>query len=146
MLISSKNKGYMLLEVICSISIFSMIVFLMVPIVNIAVKIENTEKQYGKYSNLLYCIKNEIISNSKNETLENMCDGKVNYIHKEKLNIESIKNNNILDLINQDVPCEKPYGKILIENQEVFKIKIIIQYFDYDNEREVFCEFIKGKY
>lgn len=146
MWILKKSKGYSLLEVMCSVGIFTMIITAMVPVVNYTFKIKNIEREVTQYSNLLHCIKNEMISNLDNEDLEHISSERKEYITSDKLQVDSLRENPLKDILVREAPDKKPYGEIIVENEDVYKIKIIIHYQSYNEEKEVVCEFVKGKY
>lgn len=146
MWILNNKAGYMLLEVVCSMSIFMIIMFTMIMVIDNTVKMKNNQEQIIKYGVILDSIKNEILWNLDLPDTDNISKKGICYIECNNININKIRENSIKSIITEDKPNKYPYGEINIESEYSYKVKLKIHYLYYSEVKEVFCEFIKGKY
>jgi len=143
----NKIKGFTIIEVLCTLSIISILFsyIMQLELKNIQIKkhIELKEKNIC----LLEAVSNELVYNTSYEELTNLSDN-VN-IYTAYLNIDFviIKASNVISCFKTIRPAE-PYivlelGKI---DDKVYKIKTTM-HFKYANEEEMIeCDFFKGNY
>lgn len=140
------KKGFSLIEVMCSFSVFSIFFILIVLIEINNIKLSRSNANLDYYCRYIESLKNEISMNCNyNQIKELALDQKI-YITKTKMDIDTLKLSNIEDLISIIVPNEMTYTQINIYQGNVMKIQVLLHYLDLDKQKVIKCEFYKGNY
>ena len=79
------------------------------------------------------------------EILQLKSDSKF-YISSEKIDLESVKNSDLIALFSSIVPSKEPYVKVSIIEGDVLTVDISLFYKLYNSEKNLECIFYKGRY
>lgn len=146
MLNLKSNRGFTLIEVLCSISVFSI---LFMSALTMQISSHKMQKYYEKmytYSIFEEYVKNNIIYNCTYEQIEQLKMQNRLYISEHNINLNNIDNMDFTDIFMSTVPQQKPYVQINVQGDKVLKIDIKL-YTQEMNKKEVMeCEVYKGKY
>lgn len=146
MWISKIKKGFTLIEVLCTITIFSILF-----ITCLTIQLNNsTLKKYNeniiKYSVIMEQIKNNMIGNFSYEDVKKLKMQNKYYISKENINLDNFKGNDLKNLFTEKKVEDKPYLLMTVEGDSVYKINLKLYTKILKKERVMECEFYKGKY
>ncbi len=146
MLKLNKKSGYSILEVLCAISILSIMLsgILMLDLNNLKLKKYNNE--IIRYTYILDTLKKEILFNCTYEDIKNITENNKKYISGEYLTIENIKKLKLNQLFNEDVKLDDTYLEMNIVDDTAFKIELNIHLMLKSKKDIIKCEFYKGKY
>lgn len=140
------KKGFTLIEVLCSITVFSILFMAALSIEINSLKIKKLNSELYSYSLFMEEIKNIMIYNCSYNKLQKLSLENKYYISKENMQIGKIKEKGIEGLFQQVLPSEKPYLVMIVEGDKVLKAKLKL-YIKYLNSEKIMeCEFYKGKY
>ncbi|MBC2580311.1 prepilin-type N-terminal cleavage/methylation domain-containing protein [Clostridium sp. DJ247] len=140
------KKGLTLIEVLCSITIFSIIILLIISIQLSSIKIKKYSNDIYNYSIFMEELKNVIINNTSYEELKNISLENKYFISKENIRIEKIKEIGITNIFVSNIEKQEPYLVINIEGDEVLKVKLELHTKPLKKEKVMECEFYKGTY
>lgn len=139
------KKGFTLIEVLCSISVF---IILFTAAFSIQLNTFKIKKYNGKIKNYTYVIeyiKNNIIYSLGYEELINLSHDGRKYIKLEDALKAENENSNILSVFSSENPG-KEYIEVDVEKGEVLKIDLKLKANIYGEYRDEECEFYKGKF
>lgn len=140
------KKGYSLIEVICSITLFSTLFLAILSIQVNNLKIKKVSNQIYNYTVFMEAAKNNIIYNCSYEDIERLNFEKRYYISKENLQVDKIKEKGVENLFTADRPLKDSYLMLNIEEGKVVKLNLKL-YEKIRNDTKIMeCEFYKGKY
>ena len=143
---SNINKGYSLIEVICSITVFSILFITILSIQLNNLKLKKTSNEIHNNTIFMEAAKNNIIYNCSYDEIQKLALENRYYISKENIQEDKIKEKGITNLFAQDKPSEEPYIAIDIEQGKVLKLNLKLYTKIKDNTKVMECEIYKGKY
>ena len=135
-----------MIEVLCALSIFIMLLSGALVASKNASKIKCEYMEREKYTGLLQGVKNEVMYNFTYEDLKNLKEENKLYIHKEAMNWDFHQNKDIKMLFTNIVPQKEPYLEMRITETDIFKVNLILNYEERKEKKRVRCEFYKGRY
>ncbi len=106
-------------------------------------KCEHIKKE--KYIEFFQGVKNEIMYNFTYEDLKNLKNKSKLYIQKDEMNWDFHEEKDIKMLFTDMVPKEKPYLEMKINEEEILKVDLILNYGKM-KEDHLKCQFYKGRY
>lgn len=143
--LKNKNRGFTIIEVMCSVTIFS-IIFLTALSIKIATyKIKIYNDSVLKNIVFLESLKSEILSNLSDTELNELVNSNRVFINSENINENSLKDGKIADLFSNNKKPEMPYLKIAVDNGTFTHIKIEMYTKVIGKNKTLKCEFYKGK-
>ncbi|MGE5627473.1 MAG: type II secretion system protein [Solirubrobacterales bacterium] len=142
MWISKTNKGFTILEVILSLSIFAMMSSFALALMINSKKLENQYNNLNKNLSYLEGIKTIMVSSySYNDILTLKNDNRV-YISNENMDYELLKDNRSKSIFTSVEPKHVPYIYLNFEGDKVIKATLILK-----TENELYkTELFKGSY
>lgn len=142
----SVKRGFTLIEVLCSITVLSILFMTALSIQLNSVKIKKYNKDLYNSILIMEHIKNDIIYNCSYDEIVYLNNMNKRYISCSGLNFYSIKGNNLLDLVSEAVPDKEPYIVLSISEGEVLKVNLQFYKNIYGRIKVQECEFYKGNY
>lgn len=142
----SVKRGFTLIEVLCSITILSVLFMTALSIQLNSVKIKKYNKDLCDSILIMEHIKNNIIYNCSYDEIVYLNNMNKRYINCSNLDFNSIKGNNLLHLISETVPDKKPYAVLSISEGKVLKVNLRFYKNTYGSIKVQECEFYKGNY
>lgn len=146
MLISNRNKGFTLIEVLCSITIFSILFMTVLSMQLNSIKVKKYSKEIYSYTAFMEEVKNSLSLNCSYDELEKLYFKNKIYISKENIVVGRFKEKGIEELFEQDVPKEMPYLVMNVEDGKVLKVNLKLHAKLLGKEKIMECEFYKGAY
>jgi hypothetical protein len=142
----NKKSGTTLIEALCALNILCIFF-----IISISIQLNNmTLKKYNNelisYIAVIEAVKGELSSNSSFEELIILHRNDKKFIKSDSLSLNSVKSININSLFSDIAPDKTPYLQMTIEEGEVLKIKLQLNYRFRDKNESIICEFYKGSY
>lgn len=147
MLKSKSKKAFTLVEVICSLSIFSIIFMSMISYDIVSMNMTRTIKNTNENLYIMEALKNNIIHTMTFEELEGLQKDNKIYINNENLTAYKIQNG-MSNIFSDQALEDNPYIKLsfLKCELEVYTLRLSL----YDNKQsdmpELQCDFYKGNY
>ncbi len=141
-----KNKGVTLLEVIvCMLAISIMIlVVLRFQRVNLQSRLEEEKLRIGIFQ--VDAVKNIVLCNLSYREIEEQFNNKTVFIHKENIESNSIRTNQILNIVDDSICNEYPFIRIITQEDLANQLMKIEIYYSFDEKREINSVFYKGNY
>lgn len=146
MLKSNTKKGFTLIEVLCSLSIFYIMFTAALTTQCSSINIRKNESDLKKYCIFFSALRDNMEYNAPYDEILQLKTEQKFYISSEKIDIDSIKNSNLTTLFCNSVPDKEPYVKVSIIEGDVLKINITLSYKAFNNEQNLECVFYKGRY
>lgn len=140
------KKGLTLIEVLCSITVFSLMMLLIISIQLSNIKIKKYSNDIYNYSIFMEELKNVIINNTSYDELKNISLENKYYISKENIKIEKIREMGIDNIFVSNIKKQEPYLVINIGGDEVLKVRLELHVKLLRKEKIMECEFYKGTY
>ncbi len=137
------KKGFIMIEMLCALSIFIMLLSGALVASKNASKIKCEYREREKYIGLLQGVKNEVMYNFTYEDLKNLKEENKLYIHKEEMNWDFHQNKDTKILFTNIVPQKEPYLEMRITETEIFKVNLILNYEERKEKRGFTVNFIK---
>lgn len=146
MLKLNSKKGFALIEVLCSITLFA-VLFMIVLTMEISVlKVQRYTKQLNSYSLFMEELKNTMIYNSTYDQIEKLNLEHRYYISEENIDISKLRELGPINMFVKTKPLKAPYLEINIEDGKVLKVDLKL-YAKFINSTKVMeSEFYKGHY
>lgn len=142
--LKSSKAGFTIIEVMCALSIFTLMFVTGVSIRLSTVKMKAYNDQMEKYTGYINQVKSEILSNTSDEEIKSMLNLGEVYIEEEKLNSEAIKQNRISEIITSTVPQKRPYMKISFYNGNLITVNLNLYMNILGKEESISCKFYKS--
>lgn len=140
------KKGYSLIEVICSITLFSTLFITILSMQVNNLRIKKVSSEIYNCDVFMEAAKNNIIYNCSYDEIRKLDFEKKYYISKENLQIDKIKEKGIQNLFVANKPLDGSYLMINIEEGKVVKLNLKL-YEKIRNDTKIMeCEIYKGKY
>ncbi|MDF2504037.1 MULTISPECIES: prepilin-type N-terminal cleavage/methylation domain-containing protein [Clostridium] len=143
--LKSKKLGFTIIEVMCAISIFTLLFMTSIAIRINTINMKTYNNLTEKYTEYINNIRNEILSNTSNEDITSMINLKEVYIDKDNINNESIKNSKITEIYTTIPPIQKPYMKILFYDGDLIEVNLSMYVDVLQKEEVINCKFYRGK-
>jgi prepilin-type N-terminal cleavage/methylation domain-containing protein len=146
MLRLNKKSGMSLVEIMCAISVMSILSLCIVTFQLNNLRLSNYNKDRLMYVTALEAIKEEIISNATyNDVLSLSSQNKI-YISKDKLNISSIKSLALEQIFNDRCTNPDTYIRLNVTPGEILNIELELHLKLRHAEEVIKCLFYKGNY
>lgn len=142
----SVKKGFTLVEVLCSITIFAVLFMTAISIQLNSFKIKKYNESLDNSTLIIEHIKNNIIYNCDYDEISYLNSTNKRYINCNTLNFEHIKNENVINLFSDVIPSKEPYIVLNISGTKVLKVNLQFYENIYGNIKVQECEFYKGNY
>lgn len=140
------RKGFTLIEVLCSVTIFSILFMTAVSIQLNSFKIKRYNKDLYKSNLIMEYVKNNIIYNCSYDEVLYLNNKDKKYINCANLDFENIKDDNLVNVFSDVLPNKKPYIVLSVSGREILKVNLQF-YEDICGVTKVQeCEFYKGNY
>jgi type II secretory pathway pseudopilin PulG len=146
MLKLNKKPGISLVEIICAISVMSILslYILTVQLNNLRLHNYNTEKLL--HVTILEAIKEEMISNATYNDLVSLSSQNKIYVNKDMLTLNSIKSLTLEQLFKESPDKFNTYIQLNITNDEILKVELELHLKLRNTEEVIKCLFYKGNY
>jgi prepilin-type N-terminal cleavage/methylation domain-containing protein len=138
------NNGFTLVEIICSISIFSVMLSMIITIELKNISLHNENLKLRDYKYFMEALKNDIEFNWNYEELKQLSAQKM-YIEGNNINITELKQGRGRDILTTEKPDYLPYIEIFIQGNDATKINIKFNYKFLASKKESNYEFSKVK-
>lgn len=142
--LKNKKSGFTIIEVMCALSIFTLIFMTVISIRFSTVKMKVYNDRMEKYIGNINEVKNEILSNNSDEEINSMLKLGSVYIGKENIDTEKIRNKKITDIITTSSTYEKPYMKISLSKEKLTAINLELYIDMFGKEENIVCKFYKA--
>jgi prepilin-type N-terminal cleavage/methylation domain-containing protein len=142
----NKKKGFTLIEVLCSITLFSVLFMIILTMELKVLKVEKYNKEINNYSPILEQIKNTMIYNSTYDEIEKLNLEHKYYMSEENIDFDKLREKGVINMFVETRPLKEPYLVINIEEGKVLKVNLKLYANIINNTRVMECEFYKGKY
>lgn len=143
-----KSKhGNSLIEVVASLSIFSILFFTAMSIELSSIKLKQYNKVTKNYTEILEGIKSKLIFNTTYEQIQSLCSENKVFISSENLEFEKIKILEVQNFFSTNQGNGSNFIKLIITNEDSI-IKIVVElHYIYNNKYNIIkSEFCKGNY
>jgi len=140
------KPAFTLIEVICSIAIFSLLFTSALTIELNAIRLRRYNCKLYQHSILMETVKNNLIGNSSYDELKSLYNNNKFYINKEFLSNNKLKALKIVDVTSEALASNELYVKLNITDGAV--IKVNIEFHGYINNKEniINTAIYKGNY
>lgn len=146
MLKSKTKKGFTLIEVMVGIAIFSILFSATMTLQLGYMRLKLHNEKMNNYRFYIETVRNRMLYDiSYNKICELRNSSKI-YINKNHINLESLRNEDIMSIFDPSVESEKLYIKADIEGGEVLKIELKLNTLVLGKMEAITCEFYKGAY
>jgi len=142
----NEKKGFTLIEVLCSITLFSVLFMIILTMQLKVVKIQKYNKQIDNYTLFMEEIKNVMIYNSTYDEIEKLNLENKYYISEENIDFDKLREKGVINMFVETRPLKEPYLVISIEEGKVLKVNLKLYANIINNTKVMECEFYKGKY
>lgn len=142
----NKKKGFTLIEVLCSITLLSVLFMIILTMELKVLKVEKYNKQINNYTLFMEEIKNVMIYNSTYDEIEKLNLEHKYYIPEENIDFDKLREKGIINMFVETKPLKDSYLVISIEDGKVLKVNLKLYANIINNTRVMECEFYKGKY
>lgn len=141
-----KKNGFTLIEVMCSLLVFSLLMFTALSIKISVAKIETYNDTETKYSIYLEDVKNELLSNASCDDINNLVSSGKKYINLNDNTDSDLQNKNIIQCFEIEHIEEKPYIEMTVENAELQRVNLQLYVKILNKDKILNCGFYKGKF
>lgn len=138
------NTGFTLVEILCSISIFSVMFAMIITIELKNISLHNENLTLRDYKYFMEALKNDIKFNWNYEELKKL-SGKQMYIKGNNIIITELKQGRGRDILTTEKPDCLPYIEISIQSNDVMKINLKLHYKFFTSQKESNFQFSKVK-
>lgn len=141
----SSKKGFTLVEVLCSLGVFSIIFICMMSFDRASLNIKKDNKNINNDVITMEAIKNNIINSMTFKELEQIETNNEIYINKENMNFDKSKTD-IRDIFTTSIPNQMPYIKLSLIKDElnVYKLNLLLHTDKTKDQEDPQCNFYKG--
>ena len=139
------KKGFTLVEVLCSLAVFSIIFICMMSYEVSSINIKRNIKTINDNVLIMEAFKNNIIYSMTFEELELLQRDNRTYINKENMTFNK-SNTALIDVFSKQVDIEKPYMKLSFVEYElkVHSLSLSLYSGKPNDALELQCNFYKG--
>lgn len=142
--LKSKKLGFTIIEVMCALSIFTLMFMTAISIRLSAIKMKVYNDSMEKYTECVSEVRSEILSNTSNEEISSMIEAGEIYIDKDSIENEAIKRSKITEIISTTVPEKKPYMKISLSSGKLVEVNLNMYVIISGREESINCKFYKS--
>lgn len=142
----NKKKGFSVVEVLCAISVMSILSLFIINIQLNNLRLRNYSKEKVKYIAVLEAVKQEILYNSTYEELIVQNNQHKNYIDKDKLSLSSLKTLNLDQIFSESCNINNTYIKLNLTTGEVISLELELHLKFNQSEEIIKTSFSKGDY
>ncbi|ERI91315.1 prepilin-type cleavage/methylation protein [Clostridiales bacterium oral taxon 876 str. F0540] len=146
MLKLNKKPGFMLIEVLCSISIVLILLTVILASALNTRKLQDINKKKYEYVTVMDAVKNEMLLNRTYDDIKKLYSENKKIIHKEQLTLSSIQNTELQDLFNENTKAEDTYLLLGVIDGKVLTINLELHAKVNSKEEVITCSFSKGNY
>lgn len=146
MLISNSKKGFTLIEVLCSVTLFAVLFMIVLTMQINVLKVQRYTKQVNSYSLFMEELKNTMIYNSTYDEIEKLNLEHRYYIPEENIDIDKLREQGVINMFVETKPLKEPYLEIKIENDKVLRVNLKLYVNVINSTKVMESEFYKGKY
>ncbi|MHC6179432.1 type II secretion system protein [Clostridium sp. JNZ X4-2] len=140
------NKGFTLIEVLCSITVFSLLFMTALLIQLNTVKVKKYNEEVNRYTLIMEYVKNNIISNFSREDVLNLYKTGRIYVNCSEIKFEDIEEMEAGNLFSDVKPIKEPYIVLNVMENNVLKVNLQLYRKTYGKIKVDECEFYKGNY
>ncbi|MDW8799599.1 type II secretion system protein [Clostridium sp. A1-XYC3] len=140
------KKGFTIVEVLCSITIFSILFMTSLTIALDSLKLKKYNSKTEQYSMFMEELKNNMIYDTSYEDLKGLHGEGKYYVTEDKIGKGNIKETSIKNMFTSSRPLKEPYLVLRIEEGDVLKVNLKLYIKQFNRLRIMECEFYKGKY
>ncbi|MCB2288474.1 type II secretion system GspH family protein [Clostridium sp. CS001] len=139
------KKGFTLVEVLCSLGVFSIIFICMISYEVSSINIKRNIKTINDNVLIMETFKNNIIYSMTFEELELLQRDNRTFINKENMTFDK-SNAALADVFSKQVDIEEPYMKLSFVKYElkVYSLNLSLYSGKPNNSLELQCNFYKG--
>jgi len=140
------KSAFTLVEVMCSIGIFSLLFITALTIELNAIKIRKYNKDICETSILIEALKNNIIGNTTYNELKSLKESNKIYINKEFLKLSKLKVYKVYDATSVSIDNSEEYVKLNLAEGTVIEVEIELHTKNNNIEEVTKCKVYKGNY
>lgn len=143
---SKIKKGFTIVEVVCSLALFSILFITALSTELLAAKFSKDNKETNNCSVFIEALRNDLLYNmSFDEVCKLDAEGRY-YIDSDNIDMKKLKSFGINALLNANISDRYPYISVKIERDLVLHISIYLYKNTNGKEEVIKCEFSKGNY
>lgn len=139
------KKGFTLIEVMCSITIFYICFIFIFTIEMYNIKLNKQNTMQNEYISYVDTLKNILKSNYNYMDIKKIGNKKC-YISKDNLTLDILNNSEMSDILIDEKPNEMPYVQLEIRENEILNINIELCYIKNGKWSKVHTNVYKSKY
>lgn len=140
------KKGFVIVEVLCGISIFMILFYASLQAIYTSSKIKKQQRHLEVYFTYLESLKNNLIYNNTYEELKFLQENNKIYIKDEQIQEKILKSKNVKNIFTDEMPSIFPYIKMNILGDEILEVNLQLNYKFNEKHKKVDCKFYKGRY
>lgn len=140
------KKGFVLIEVLCSLILMSLLINGVLIVLTNSVKVHEYNIRKQKYVSFLDALSKEIEWNLSYDDVIGIRDERRFYMDKSHMDAELLKYSSVEKLFSNDVPIEQPYIGISITGDDILDININLYYKASGNQKNMSISCYKGRY
>jgi prepilin-type N-terminal cleavage/methylation domain-containing protein len=140
------KKGFTLLEVMISISVFSILFLTSISLQLNTVKIKAYNEKLNNSRQLVELVGNKLLYNSEYAYLKEIAAEKKEYINKKNLDVQIMRECDIRHVLESAVENSDAYIQVRITGEEVLKIELELHARIFGKAEVVRWHFFKGNY
>ncbi|NEZ46327.1 type II secretion system protein [Clostridium niameyense] len=140
------KKGFVIVEVLCGISIFMILFYPSLHGIYTSLKIKKQQIPLEVYFTYLESLKNNLIYNNTYEELKFLQENNKIYIKDEKIQEKILKSKDIKNIFTDEVPLTFPYIKMDVLGDEILEVNLQLNYKFNEKNKKIDCKFYKGRY
>ncbi|MFA9399272.1 MAG: prepilin-type N-terminal cleavage/methylation domain-containing protein [Clostridiaceae bacterium] len=139
------KKGFSLVEVICSLFIFSIVSLSFYYSYSYSLKLREYNKKMSGYLYYFNGIK-EYMEEESYDDISLLKSENLIYLQNEYISFDFLENDQLMDKFKKENKGEYPYIKLNIEGNEILTIKIVMKVKILNKEYSLESEIYKGDY
>ncbi|MBX4265246.1 type II secretion system protein [Clostridium estertheticum] len=142
---SLSKKGFTLVEVLCSLGVFSIIFICMMSFDKASINMRKDIKNINNEVLIMEAIKNNIINSMTFKELQQLETSKNFFVNKENMNFDKIKTN-VVQVFSDHTSTQNPYIELSLIKDElnVYKLNLLLHSGKTNKKEELQCNFYKG--
>ncbi|WAG70158.1 MULTISPECIES: prepilin-type N-terminal cleavage/methylation domain-containing protein [unclassified Clostridium] len=139
------KRGFTLVEVLCSLAVFSIIFICMMSYEIASLNIKKDIKTMNNNVLLMESLKNNIIYSMTYEELEQLKTDKKFFVNKENLSFDKSETD-VRNVFSNQRPVSSPYMELTFSgpDKKVYKLNLSLYSGKLNNVSELQCSFYKG--
>lgn len=140
------KKGYVLIEVMCSLILISLLINSMLIILKNSAKLHTDNKDRLKYINFMDALSKEVEWNLSYDDIINLKDSHRLYIDKSHMDVELLKHISKEELFSDIIPTERPYIEVSVTSGDILNINMNLYYNAFSEQKNMNISCYKGRY